>query len=960
MTAMPTSPGTSVVLLRCWLLLALILWQGALSAAGVSWAPLPPGWQAWHQDPSGQAQPVAGTSTEIATGRQLILAGGDPSHGRAVIEVRLSTKPIDTLEAFAAEFEGQGLDRTYRFEDSEFNSYPSFHGIPARGYTASFQDWLVRLDVPGGRPWVAQMVTCAHGQGRPGREYCERYAAELEQVRASIRFTGAGPAPVPPKPASYRAYIEVPPDLKPGDVLSPSAVIVDEDGRPPAGEITLVWRIGGVQANSAIWDGKATTIRLDASAEGQALAAELALPAYGTAPPPAAPPPAAPIPVGPVPGLTGIGELPGPRDATEGLTGMLGPAALGLLGAMLSGLLNAPPGRTPPTPPVEPKPKSRKRARAAGDEDSPEDGEDETGGENAREQPKPGKESPGEKPGKEAPRRRPRAPKPGADSARTGPAGPDPSPPVRLGPDGRPLVPANPDRAARARRAAELAKGEVEKAERETRIGRIFTDSLGRAGKEIVEAGQTLADGARSAARTAGHFITGLRAVATDSKATGEALRAGIKGLADNLRTAGRLAQAGAVAAGEGLSAAAAAAKKAYHDPSLLAKAVSGLGAAAWAKLTAPGAIWGAIKNFSGLAHFEKAVDPKLSLLQRIGEVGSGVMTFYGAAQTAAKVAAAAQRSAQGLAARFGGGAAAAGQAPAQQGLRALAPRPPARLDPAAAARQARAKESLRALSERPKPRMNASYVPANQPPDLRGMPPANVRHAQVVADKYGAQIQIRPTNPDARRLLEGGAHPKPEFLKMKTIDRDDILIGAPRDGVGKVGYFKPQLPPKGSVDAATYQRLEARALQRAKEFDDQAPKVAKLLKDKKIVVRPDGTVLNGKTGRPFAGDHDLFDIRGVNGEELPEAVRAQIRRELSKPPFNLQHPEHAAWDYSHLRKTVETGEASSPYSIAQGVDQKILGSHRPGGEALITMNPDRPPGSSFLSPPAPDIRGIL
>lgn len=601
-----------------------------------------------------------------------------------------------------------------------------------------------------------------------------------------------------------------------------------------------------------IWDGKALAIRLDASADGQALTAELAVPAYGTGPPPAPP-----VRVGPLPGLTGIGELPGPRDATEGLTGMLGPAALGLLGAMLSGLLNAPPGPTPPKSPIVPKPQSRKRVRAAGTDGGTQDKEDEIGGEGDKEQPKPGKEGPGDKPGKEATSRRTRGTKTEAEPTGTGAS--DPSQPVRLGPDGRPLVPANPERAGRVQRAGEREAKASKEAEISNRPGRIFTDTLGRAGKEIVDATRTIADGARDAARTAGHFARGLREVVTDPKATAQALRAGVQGLADNLRTAGTLAHAGAVAAGEGLSAAAAAAKKAYHDPSLLTRAIAGL-------------------------------------------------------------------------------------------------------DPAAAARQARARESLRALAERPKPRMNARYVPTNQPPDLRGMPPANVRHAQLVADKYGAQIQIRPTNPDARRLLEGGAHPKPEFLKMMTINRDDILLGAPRDGVGKVGYFRPQLPPKGSVDPATYQRLEARALQRAKEFDDQAPKVAKLLNDKKIIVRPDGTVLNGKTGRPFAGDHDLFDIRGANGEPLPEAVRAQIRRELSRPPFNLQHPEHAAWDYSHLRRTLEAGEPSSPYSIAQGVDQKILGSHQPGGEALITMAADRPPGSSFLSPPtpAPGIRGNL
>jgi hypothetical protein len=229
-------------------------------------------------------------------------------------------------------------------------------------------------------------------------------------------------------------------------------------------------------------------------------------------------------------------------------------------------------------------------------------------------------------------------------------------------------------------------------------------------------------------------------------------------------------------------------------------------------------------------------------------------------------------------------------------------------------------------------------------------MPRANVKHAQVVADKYGAQIQVRPTNPEARRLLEAGAHPKPEYLKMKTINSEDILLGAPRDGAGKVGYFRPQLPPRGNLSDDAWRRLQSRAAQRAREFDDQAPKVAELLQKGKIRVRPDGTVLNGKTGRPFTGDHDLFDIRGVNGEPLPSAVRERIQRELSEGPFGAQHPEHVAWDYSHLRRTLAPGETSSPYDIARGVDSKILDSHAPGGEPLIQFGADRPIASSHYT----------
>jgi hypothetical protein len=857
-------------------ILAAVLLSASLAAAAadstVSWGPLPAGWNAWQVQ--GQSStPIASEGSHPLGAYQLVLQSAQPNGWRAVIEIRLSPKDIRDTDTFAAEFAGHGLQR--QIESGDFNGQPALHARSA-GRTSSFDDWLILRPMKGGQPWVATQLSCAFSPGRPGFEQCQARRAELEQILKTIDFGGS-------PPTRLHASILLPPDLKPGDVVSPSAVVVDSEGRPPRGEIGVVWYFNRTQTNGLIWDGQPLRIELQASAGGQALTAELTLPAYVSGRPVPAPPTAV-VGDGAVPGLTGIGELPGPRDGTEALVGTLGPGALGLLGALLSGLLTAPGGPPPPRKPARPpKPKPRSR-REAPTPDTP----------------------------------------------------PDPEATGATAAEAPPAVPAHPERAGRARRAAAALKEASREAETANRRGRLFTDTLGRAGKDVVDATRSVGAAATAAARTLGHAAGGLREVSTDPKALEQALRAGVRGLTDSMRAGGRLAQSAAGAAADGLIAGQQAAARAYQNPGLLTSALGGAASQLWQKLSDPKVLWGALREFTGAGNFENALDPRRSLLQRFGEVGTGVAKLYGSVQAAAAIAGAARSAGARVLGQAGEGGAASAAA------RGSAVARPHAAAPGTVARPSRPPSPI--------PRPEAPYVPANVAPDVRGMPRASIRHVQMVADRHAAQIQLRPTNPDARRLLEQGAHPKPEFLKMKTISPDDVLLGAPRDGIGKVGYFKPSLPPRGSMSDEAWKRLQSRAAQRAAEFDDQAPKVAKLLKDGKIKVRADGTVAHPKTGRAFAGDHDLFDIRGANSERLPAAVRQSIQRELSKPPFNLKHPEHLDWDYSKLRRTLEPGETSSPYEIARKIDQKILDSHAPGGEALITVGSDRPLSASFYT----------
>ena len=100
------------------------------------------------------------------------------------------------------------------------------------------------------------------------------------------------------------------------------------------------------------------------------------------------------------------------------------------------------------------------------------------------------------------------------------------------------------------------------------------------------------------------------------------------------------------------------------------------------------------------------------------------------------------------------------------------------------------------------------------------------------------------------------------------------------------------------------------------------------------------GVVYDKATGKPFCGDHDLFEIRGLKGEELPQAVRDAVNNDLHKWPAQTQHGEHMGWDYGGKSTTPpspivdpKTGESIAPrsdYEKARGIDEKILKGHGP------------------------------
>ncbi|MCX6621728.1 MAG: hypothetical protein NTY38_11775, partial [Acidobacteria bacterium] len=188
----------------------------------------------------------------------------------------------------------------------------------------------------------------------------------------------------------------------------------------------------------------------------------------------------------------------------------------------------------------------------------------------------------------------------------------------------------------------------------------------------------------------------------------------------------------------------------------------------------------------------------------------------------------------------------------------------------------------------------------------------------------------------------------KPCSVKNKTITDLDLKLGAKKGNLGKVGHFEPELPKQGSMTNEEYSELTNRFNQRKEEFIKQNT----VLKNNPNVKIKDGVVVDKATGKPFTGDHDIYDIVGLDGKPLPPDVKAQIIKELEQPPFTAQHGAHMDWKYNNLSPDVPPGSPPgtvSDLAQAQNIDTKIMNSHSVGGEPLISFGPGRPPQAAYF-----------
>jgi hypothetical protein len=214
----------------------------------------------------------------------------------------------------------------------------------------------------------------------------------------------------------------------------------------------------------------------------------------------------------------------------------------------------------------------------------------------------------------------------------------------------------------------------------------------------------------------------------------------------------------------------------------------------------------------------------------------------------------------------------------------------------------------------------------------------------------------VRPTNVDAPALLEQGAVPKIEDLKVKTISQEDLYLGARPEDLGKVGFFMPEPPmkPAGMSDAewATVKPgADARFRQREAEFWEYQHKMQELQSrpenqegtygTNQAVIGPGGVVSDlSQRGdqllaAPFSGDHDIFDIRNADGTPLSQEKYEAIIAEMKAAGMGVAHGAHMRW-------VVDPADG-----VNKAIFDKIVGRHASGQELLVRFAPGAAPATA-------------
>jgi len=211
------------------------------------------------------------------------------------------------------------------------------------------------------------------------------------------------------------------------------------------------------------------------------------------------------------------------------------------------------------------------------------------------------------------------------------------------------------------------------------------------------------------------------------------------------------------------------------------------------------------------------------------------------------------------------------------------------------------------------------------------------------IATKYNVAIDMRPTNKGALKLIEEGFTPKPETIKSKSITHLDRQIGAPPNAkIGEIAHFEPTPPNEAlkATDPDLYNRLQNRFNLRVEEQKLYGDKINEMVKAGDIKFDADNRLINAATGKPFAGDNDVFRFFAADGSRLSPETQAQILKELKEGPVKAQHGAHMDWrptDEKSLRMKFDIiNEHSDPALGGQG---KMLSRFGPNGYSRVYAN---------------------
>lgn len=437
--------------------------------------------------------------------------------------------------------------------------------------------------------------------------------------------------------------------------------------------------------------------------------------------------------------------------------------------------------------------------------------------------------------------------------------------------------------------------------------------------------------------------------------------------------------------------------KDIWNDPSLITGTIKNSGEMIWTgvktTLTDPKKAWEFVKDSVGADNFIKSWDPNVPLLQRIGNVGIAVGKIYTTIATAGQagtlikaggskligalttgvggktIAGVGGKTAAGIGGKMAAGgktiAGVGGKTAAGAGSKIVSTggKTAVGAGTKTAATTAGGKTTASALTRdgkligtvRNTPKGTVSvrtpdgkvvstsgFTSTPKPANPGGMTQKAIKHVQNVADTHGVNIHIRQTNPYSKPWIDSGRGvPKPEFIKSKTVNPYDTLIGAPKNSEGLVAHFKPTKPIQGNMPDDVYKQVYARYEKRLADFNKLDSQIQKMASgpNPKIKIK-DNIIYDAKTGKPYAGDYDIAGITGKNGESIPKSVKDQIIKDLKNGPANVQHDPLANWpekltpeNYAKMGKTPEQLENDIKEYIKQ------INDHKQGGEGLIQVS---------------------
>ena len=231
------------------------------------------------------------------------------------------------------------------------------------------------------------------------------------------------------------------------------------------------------------------------------------------------------------------------------------------------------------------------------------------------------------------------------------------------------------------------------------------------------------------------------------------------------------------------------------------------------------------------------------------------------------------------------------------------------------------------------------------------GMPYMNFKHLQGVASSFKVSFEVRSTTKAAIKFLEAGSHkPKPEMIKAKTINDEDLFLGPfYKSNIGEVGFYKPVWGTKAVPDDRTA-KVRARQQARASEYAADKMHMDELVREGLIEIR-NGLVKDKTSGKGFTGDHDLYQIFEPDGRDLAyrfnskegpgDPIAAKKADAMKKQIVSaamaggVQHGAHMDW-----KKIIGDDPRKNAIFMA------IVNQHQ-GGQGLLRINPSGPPAAA-------------